>query len=378
MASATAPAHRVGERVLQLVDAAGVPLADREVTVSQTRHAFGFGSTGFELIPHANGESDAGTLVDDWLGVFDTATLPFYRGDFEPQPGVTQTDRIRTAAQWFADRDVRLKGHPLVWHTVKAPWMDALPLDEVERVTLDRIRREVTDFRGLIGSWDVVNEAVIMPVFENEPDGVPNAVSRLARAKGRIPLVRAAFDEARAADPDAVLLINDFDLSSAYEILIEGLLEAGVRIDAIGLQTHMHQGYWGEETMLAMVDRFARYGLPLHLTENTLLSGELMPASIVDLNDYQPDVVAVDAGGRGAPGRRARAALPLARRASVGGLDHLLGHHRPRRLARGARRAAARPTARASPPTTRCGRWCAASGGCRRRGCARMPRGACA
>lgn len=183
---------------------------------------------------------------------------------------------------------MRLKGHPLVWHTVKAPWMDALPLDEVERVTLDRIRREVTDFRGLIGSWDVVNEAVIMPVFENEPDGVPNAVSRLARARGRISLVRAAFDEARAADPDAVLLINDFDLSSAYEILIEGLLEAGVRIDAIGLQTHMHQGYWGEETMLAMVDRFARYGLPLHLTENTLLSGELMPADVVDLNDYQP------------------------------------------------------------------------------------------
>lgn len=87
----TAPAHRVGERILQLVDAAGVPLADTDVTVSQTRHAFGFGSTGFELIPHANGESDDSALVDDWLGVFDTATVPFYRGDFEPQPGVTQT-----------------------------------------------------------------------------------------------------------------------------------------------------------------------------------------------------------------------------------------------------------------------------------------------
>ena len=286
----TAPDHRVGEHVLQLVDAGGEPLAHHEVTVEQVRHAFGFGSTGFELIPHANDESDDSALVDDWLGVFDTATLPFYRGDFESQPGVTQTHRIRTAAQWFADRGVRLKGHPLVWHTVKAPWMDVLPLDEVERVTLGRIRREMTDFRGLIGSWDVVNEAVIMPVFENEPDGVPNAVSRLARAKGRIPLVRAAFEEARATDPDAVLLINDFDLSSAYELLLEELLAAGVRIDAIGLQTHMHQGYWGEETMLAMVDRFARYGLPLHLTENTLLSGELMPADVVDLNDYQPDV----------------------------------------------------------------------------------------
>ena len=30
--------------------------------------------------------------------------------------------------------------------------------------------------------------------------------------------------------------------------------------------------------MLAMVDRFARYGLPLHLTETSLVSGDLMPA----------------------------------------------------------------------------------------------------
>jgi GH35 family endo-1,4-beta-xylanase len=286
--------HRVGERILRLVDPRGLPLADREVEVAQTRHAFGFGSTGFELIPHANGDQDAtgaaGTsLVDDWLGVFDTATLPFYRGRFEPQRGVTQTHRIRTAARWFAERDVRLKGHPLVWHTVKAPWMDELPLDDAWQVVLDRIRREMSDFRGLIDAWDVVNEAVIMPVFANEPDGVPNVISRIARAKGRIPLIREAFEAARETDPGATLLLNDFDLSSAYECLIEGLLENGVRIDAIGLQTHMHQGYWGEEAMLAMVDRFARYGLPLHLTENTLLSGELMPAHIVDLNDYQPE-----------------------------------------------------------------------------------------
>ncbi len=282
------PDHRVGELSIRLVDPEGVPLAGREVVVEQTRHAFAFGSTGFELIPHANGETDDAALAEDWLGVFDTATLPFYRGDYEREPGATQADRIRAAAQWFAERDVRLKGHPLVWHTVKAPWMDALSLEEGWRVTLDRVRREVGGFRGLIDAWDVVNEAVIMPVFENEPDGVPNVVSRIARAKGRIPLIREAFEAARESNPGATLLINDFDLSSAYECLIEGLLENGVRIDAIGLQTHMHQGYWGEETMLAMVDRFARYGLPLHLTENTLLSGELMPAHIVDLNDYQP------------------------------------------------------------------------------------------
>jgi GH35 family endo-1,4-beta-xylanase len=100
-------------------------------------------------------------------------------------------------------------------------------------------------------------------------------------------MVRLAFEEARAVKPDVQLLINDFDLSSAYECLIEGVLEAGIRIDAIGLQTHMHKGYRGEDKILAAVDRFARYGLPLHMTETTLLSGHIMPPEIEDLNDYR-------------------------------------------------------------------------------------------
>ena len=127
------------------------------------------------------------------------------------------------------------------------------------------------------------DEASQRSVFDKDDNGI----TRLARSIGRVPMIRLAFEEARAANPRTVLLLNDFDLSSAYECLIEGVLEAGIQIDAIGLQTHMDQGYWGEDARLAMVARFARYGLPLHLTESTLLSGHLMPAEIVDLNDYQ-------------------------------------------------------------------------------------------
>jgi endo-1,4-beta-xylanase len=280
--------HRRGSIDLVLEDSAGAPLAHRDVVVEQTAHAFGFGNIGFDLIPHANGEQDDSALVADWLGLFDTATLPFYWGRFEPERGHPDTARLLTAATWFHDRGVALKGHPLVWHTVKPGWLDQLPLGEVERLTRERIRREVGDFRGLVGSWDAINEVVIMPDFANEPDGIPNATSRLARRLGRIGMVRLAVEEARAVDPTATLVLNDFDLSPAYERLIEEVLDAGIRLDAIGLQTHMHQGYWGEEAMIATIDRFARFGLPLQLTESTLLSGELMPSEIVDLNDYQP------------------------------------------------------------------------------------------
>ena len=280
------PEHRTGTAELTLTAPTGEPLADQDVVVEQTRHGFEFGNIGFDLIDHATGEQRCDRLAEDWLRLFNTATLPFYWGRFEAERGRPDTERLKAAARWFGDQRVRLKGHPLVWHTVKAAWLDSLSTAEVEQVVRARVRREAHDFAGLIDAWDAINEVVIMPEFDNEPDGVPNAISRLAQETGRVEMVRLAFDSAREANPAARLVINDFDLSSRYEDLITELLEAGVRIDAIGLQTHMHQGFRGEEQLTECADRFARFGIPLHFTETSLVSGDLMPADVVDLNDH--------------------------------------------------------------------------------------------
>jgi GH35 family endo-1,4-beta-xylanase len=276
--------HRTADVTLT-VTADGVPLAGREVVVAQRDHKFLFGCTGFDFIPLANGSPAPADehLADLWFGLFNFATLPFYWGRFEPVRGRPDTERLRATARWFADRGCVVKGHPLAWHTVTADWLTDLPNAEIARAQVDRIRRDVTGFADLIGMWDVINEVVIMPIF----DKYDNGLTRICRDLGRIPMIRMVFDAAREADPHATLLLNDFDLSAAYECLIEGVLEAGITIDALGLQSHMHQGYWGEERTLGVIDRFARYGLPLHFTETTIVSGHLMPAEIVDLNDYR-------------------------------------------------------------------------------------------
>ncbi len=135
----------------------------------------------------------------------------------------------------------------------------------------------------MIHTWDAINEAVIMPVFDRQDNGI----TRICRAKGRIATIKLAFETARETDPTATLLLNDFDMSTAYECLIEAVLAAGIKVDVLGLQSHMHQGYWGEEKTLDVLDRFSRYGLPIHFTESTIMSGHLMPPELVDLNDYQ-------------------------------------------------------------------------------------------
>ncbi|MCL1801639.1 MAG: endo-1,4-beta-xylanase, partial [Promicromonosporaceae bacterium] len=222
-------------------------------------------------------------LAQRWLALFNQATLPFYWGRFEPVEGQPRTAELKRAAEWFRDRNVVLKGHPLVWHTVQPDWLLEKPLSEVEHLLRRRIHREVSDFAGLIDTWDAINEVVIMPIFDNGD----NAITPLSRVLGRIGMVRRAFEDARQANPNVTLILNDFDMSTAYEALLEGVLEAGIKIDKLGLQSHQQQGFWGLEKTEKVLNRFARYNIPIHFTETTLVSGDLMPPEVVDLNDYQ-------------------------------------------------------------------------------------------
>ena len=59
---------------------------------------------------------------------------------------------------------------------------------------MERIEREVVDFAGVIDTWDVVNEAVIMPIF----DRYDNGITRLCKELGRIELIRAMFETVRS------------------------------------------------------------------------------------------------------------------------------------------------------------------------------------
>ena len=281
--------HRTTKATLTLVHD-GSPLANQSVLVEQKNHRFLFGSTwGDSSLALANGElsgqakEQAELRNERFVQLFNLATLPFYWARFEPQRGQPQTQRILNAARWYLDHQCVVKGHPLCWHTLTADLLLTLSTPEILQAQLARIQRDVSDFAGVIDVWDVVNEAVIMPIF----DRYANGITRLCKELGRVKLIRTMFEAVRAVNPAATLLLNDFDVSPAYDILVEGCLEAGIPIDVIGIQSHMHQGYWGVERTQRVLEQFTRFNLPIHFTENTLVSGQLMPPEIVDLNDYQ-------------------------------------------------------------------------------------------
>jgi GH35 family endo-1,4-beta-xylanase len=281
--------NRMADATVTVLKTDNTPFAHQEVTVAQTGHKFLFGTAAFDLVPFTNGEYEGEKLeqaqqrAGKLLALFNAATLPFYWARFEPQRGKPRTVQLQNAAQWCLDHHLLTKGHPLCWHTLTADWLLEMSNAEILQAQTARIHRDVSDFRGLIDMWDVINEAVIMPIF----DKYDNGLTRLCKEMGRLNTIKAMFEAARAENPLATLLLNDFDISPAYDILVEGCLEAGIQIDVIGIQSHMHQGYWGAEKTLEVLDHFARFNLPIHFTETTLVSGHLMPPEIIDLNDYQ-------------------------------------------------------------------------------------------
>ncbi len=276
--------HRKVTKKLRITDINNNPLSDQDIGIHQKNHKFLFGCGAFDFIPAVmQGGEPWQKITDSWLEIFNYATLPFYWGGYETEEGKPNSDALMKTAQYLNSKDVRVKGHPLCWHTACADWLMKYDNSTIMKKQLERIDREVSGFKGVIDMWDVINEVVIMPIF----DKYDNAITRICKEKGRVGLIKAVFERAHENNPDAVLLLNDFNTSINYEILIDGCMNAGVPISAIGIQSHQHQGYWGSEKLMEVLERFSSFGLPIHFTENTLISGEIMPAHIVDLNDWQ-------------------------------------------------------------------------------------------
>jgi len=270
--------HRKADAAISVVDAQGKPVAGAELAVEQTRHAFLFGSNIFGLMafhrtPAASKELEA-AYGARFAELLNYATLPFYWASYEPrrgQPRHTATERV---ARWCAEHGIATKGHPLAWNSADPVWLPDDP-EEIRRLQMARIDDCVARLAGLIDRWDVVNEATHFDREEFMNRRAPKH-SAMWKKVGQIAFTRECFAHARQAGPRATLLINDYRTDPPYEKVIEQLVdEQGKPLyDVIGIQSHMHGGAWPTEKIWQVCEQFARFGVPLHFTETTILSGD--------------------------------------------------------------------------------------------------------
>ena len=255
-------AHRKGDVVVE-VTAGGRPVAGARVEIRQVRHAFLFGCNVFGLRP-----GDDSVLQREYqrrfVEVFNYATLPFYWRSYEPERGLRAEVRLAAMAGWCRAKGLAVKGHPVLWHETFPEWLGRE--EPMEVAARRRIEETVGRFRGLVDWWDVVNESLVAPEFDN-------AWGLHVKSVGPVAAVDRALRLAAEANPDGTFLVNDFKIEPELEEQLAALRERGTPFQAIGLQSHMHGGEWTSERIWEVCETYGRFGLPLHFTELTVLSG---------------------------------------------------------------------------------------------------------
>jgi GH35 family endo-1,4-beta-xylanase len=271
-ANARIEKYRRADATVTVVDKNGRAVADAELQVEQIRHAFLFGCNIFKWGNVGNEQGEA-EYRRRFAEVFNFATLPFYWPSYEAREGEPIHDKIERAARWCKEQNIRCKGHPLAWNYAEPRW---LPDDsqKILDLQLGRIDDCVSRFRGLIDTWDVVNEATH---FDRQQfkQRAPKYTAMWAKV-GQVELTRKCFQRARQANPQATLLINDYRVDPPYARVIEQLVDddGGRLYDVIGIQSHQHGGTWNNRKIWDVCERFASFGVPLHFTETTVVSGE--------------------------------------------------------------------------------------------------------
>jgi endo-1,4-beta-xylanase len=164
------------------------------------------------------------------------ATVQAVEGEF-------QFDAADRFVRMANEHDLNIVGHCLVWaDDSKTPEWFFQDGDDVAsaELVLARMKTHIETvmgrYRGQIAMWDVVNEVLA----DGEIDYLRD--SGWTRATGEEFVVKA-FEYARAADPDAMLIYNDYRCDTEGKRpklirLVEMFQSRGAPVDAIGLQGH--------------------------------------------------------------------------------------------------------------------------------------------
>lgn len=216
-------------------------------------------------------------------------------------------------AQYCRETGKTIRGHVLLWHSQAPGWVnpekskkdkgepfnaDAIWTQAQLEMTLkDHIFKVVTHYKekypGVVVSWDAANEVINgrrfceKSLWYNPRD----AISPKDADEKMFRLIALSFCWARQADPDLVLILNDYGVETmggkadkylqlatdlqrtsekdlAFDINGNGRIEDNVcvPIDGVGFQLHTDHNL-DVKSVRKNAERFLKQGLPVHITE---------------------------------------------------------------------------------------------------------------
>lgn len=188
--------------------------------------------------------------------------LPVWGGEFN-------WDLADAYVKFGEDHDLWTLGHCLVWHSqltkgfCKDENGELVDAETLKARMKEYITTVVSRYKGRIDGWDVVNEAIL-------EDGSYRQ-SEFYRILGE-EFIPWAFQCAHEADPDVELYYNDYNMHepgkrATVVRLIRDLKERGLRIDAVGMQSHIGLDYPDINEYRASMEAYIAEGVEVAVTE---------------------------------------------------------------------------------------------------------------
>ena len=168
--------------------------------------------------------------------------------DIHPARDQYRFEKADALVDFARQNNIGIRGHTLAWYGGMPQWTDSIgSRAEAERGLVDHIDTVVSRYRGAIPSWDVVNE----PLVDWPQDEFSLRPSIWTRQIGP-DYLSVALRAAAAADPDAQLVVNEYDVEfegprfaarrKALVRLLRSLRDRGAPLHAVGFQAHLFAG----------------------------------------------------------------------------------------------------------------------------------------
>lgn len=210
-----------------------------------------------------------------------------------PKKGIFDFVLADQFVQYAQKHNLTIIAHAPIWHSQCAKWLchnedgSLVSKDQLKENMRLYINTVYGHFRGKIKGYDVVNEAI-------EDDGSYRN-SDFYKIMGE-EFIDWAFLCAQEADPNTELYYNDYSMAepgkrATVVKMIQRLKSKGIRIDAVGLQTHIGMDFPDFKEYEKSIKAFVEAGVDVQLTETdmSILPNPYTGADVSTRFDYTPE-----------------------------------------------------------------------------------------
>ena len=176
--------------------------------------------------------------------------------------------------QWADKNNLRVKGHPLLWHESLPSWIIAFEnMEELEEIINNRISKLINSYPK-IPFWDVYNE----PVAPFKAHVHPSGITRWITYKGGIePAMKYLYNLVNQIDPTKKYVNNHYHPKEPEFIAInQYFIDEDLNYCAIGMQAHMQtdSGVLSETDLWNLLEDYSKFEKEIHFTEITVTSSK--------------------------------------------------------------------------------------------------------